>query len=641
MYSIYFKIMLFYLTPRRRRQIVKLTFLTLIFTSVTWWIISNSVLKSSDTEFLKIVEQSEPKQFIQSGLDWISRKKVKVKSGDVKVQQKSIARPKTATDLLEVLPTSNRDREYEKMIQDDLKKIIPGLCENGKGHVFHGSERRKAEKIMKKEAFNRMLSDMVSYNRSVVDARHPLCKSITYDVHSLPTCSVIIIFTNEAWSSLIRTVHSVLNGSPAHLIKEIILIDDFSDREELLGKLDYYVRTRFPKRVKLERLPKRSGLIRARLEGAKLSSGDVLVFLDSHCEVGTMWLEPLLQRIKNQKNAVLVPIIDVIDDKTMEYMHNEGSLLFQIGGFSWSGHFTWHDIPDHELKRRGSVIAPTWSPTMAGGLFAIDRAYFWEIGSYDPEMDLWGGENLEMSFRVWMCGGTVETIPCSRVGHIFRSFHPYTFPNHKDTHGINTARTVEVWMDEYKRLFYLHRPDLKLASIGDLTERKNLRKRLQCKSFKWYLENIYPDKFILNENVQAYGRARNAATNMCFDTLQHGEDSDYNLGVYLCHDNIFSSQLFSLSENGEIRREEVCATVSANYEIRMERCYLADSQLWRITKYGQLRNDAAELCLDAHGLEMGHTLKATKCSLTPTQVWTWDHYSSSALKLIEANYKTR
>lgn len=61
------------------------------------------------------------------------------------------------------------------MIQDDLKKIVPGLCEeDGRGHTFHGSDRWKADKIMKKEAFNRMLSDMVSYNRTVVDARHPL-----------------------------------------------------------------------------------------------------------------------------------------------------------------------------------------------------------------------------------------------------------------------------------------------------------------------------------------------------------------------------------------------------------------------------------------------------------------------------------
>lgn len=75
----------------------------------------------------------------------------------------------------------------------------------------------------------------------------------------------------------------------------------------LKRQLEDYV-LRFPVPIKIMRLGLRSGLIKARLLGAAHSKGQVLTFLDAHCECMEGWLEPLLDRIVQDRFVTLCSI---------------------------------------------------------------------------------------------------------------------------------------------------------------------------------------------------------------------------------------------------------------------------------------------------------------------------------------------
>ena len=96
---------------------------------------------------------------------------------------------------------------------------------------------------------------------------------------------------------------------------------------------------------------------------------------------------------------MVTPVIDVISAETLEYERDYG--LPSIGVFDWTLTFTWQGIQRRHVKYiRADPSLPIPSPTMAGGLFSIDRGYFLEQGMYDPGFEIWGAENLELSFKV-------------------------------------------------------------------------------------------------------------------------------------------------------------------------------------------------------------------------------------------------
>ena len=65
-----------------------------------------------------------------------------------------------------------------------------------------------------------------SYSRSTLYFR--CIKRSPFNYSKLPSTSVIIVFHNEAWSILLRTIYSVLHYTADAILKEIILVDDYS-----------------------------------------------------------------------------------------------------------------------------------------------------------------------------------------------------------------------------------------------------------------------------------------------------------------------------------------------------------------------------------------------------------------------------
>ncbi|XP_011551579.3 N-acetylgalactosaminyltransferase 7 [Plutella xylostella] len=463
---------------------------------------------------------------------------------------------------------------YPKLLNEDGNfepKPLKPVVGNGEGGQPYHMPEIMANDVAESESqygMNIAASDKIAMNRTILDTRMEECKFWHYP-ENLPKTSVIIVFHNEGFSVLMRTVHSVFNRSPPQFLHEVVLVDDYSDKDDLKEKLDKYIK-RWNGKVRVIRNEKREGLIRTRSRGASEATGEVIVFLDAHCEVNLNWLPPLLAPIYRDPKIMTVPVIDGIDHRTFEYRPVYQAGANYRGIFEWGMLYKENEVPSRESKKHEHKSEPYKSPTHAGGLFAMNRKYFLELGAYDPGLLVWGGENFELSFKIWQCGGSIEWVPCSRVGHVYRAFMPYSFGDlARNKKGslitINYKRVIETWFDEeHKQYFYTREPMARFLDMGDISKQVELKNRLNCKGFDWFMKEVaydVYDKFPkLPPNVK-WGMVKNKATSACLDTLGRGAPS--YIATSACH-GVGGNQIFRLNSAGQLGVGERCVEADAD-----------------------------------------------------------------------------
>ncbi|XP_063191758.1 polypeptide N-acetylgalactosaminyltransferase-like 6 isoform X3 [Chroicocephalus ridibundus] len=461
--------------------------------------------------------------------------------------------------------------DYESIQKDAMRS---GKGEHGKPYPL--TEEDHDDSAYRENGFNIFVSNNIALERSLPDIRHPNCKHKVY-LEKLPNTSIIIPFHNEGWTSLLRTIHSIINRTPDSLIAEIILVDDFSDRDQIA---------------------------------------------------------------LNHK-TIVCPMIDVIDHNHFGYEAQAGDAM--RGAFDWEMYYKRIPIPP-ELQR-ADPSDPFESPVMAGGLFAVNREWFWELGGYDPGLEIWGGEQYEISFKVWMCGGGMFDVPCSRVGHIYRKYVPYKVPSGTSL-ARNLKRVAETWMDEFAEYIYQRRPEYRHLSTGDISAQKELRKHLKCKDFKWFMAAVAWDVPKYYPPVEpppaAWGEIRNVAANLCVDSKHGATGTELRLDICVKDgsERTWShEQLFTFGWREDIRPGEPLHTrkfcldaVSHSSPVTLYDCHgMKGNQHWSYRKDKTLFHAVSSSCIDCNPAEK--KIFMNRCDpLSETQQWIFEHINTTVLE---------
>jgi len=173
-------------------------------------------------------------------------------------------------------------------------------------------------------------------------------------------------------------------------------------------------------KVRVVRNEEPMGLMMARQSGVDAVTADYFIIMDGHMEVTPGWIEPLIYRLIQEPKALLCSHVGQVEANNFEFKIGDPEFFVFPFFDPLNLNQMYASYSNEFLESRNNSVEPIPAGTVQGMMIVMKTEFFQALGGFDPGMQVWGSEQIELSVKVWMCGGRVEMLPCSMVAHMYR-----------------------------------------------------------------------------------------------------------------------------------------------------------------------------------------------------------------------------
>ena len=333
--------------------------------------------------------------------------------------------------------------------------------------------------------------------------------------------------------------------------------------------------------MKVYRSETRDGQSASWFKASAAATGELLVFIDSSVVVNHGWIQPLIAKLIDNDNVIVVPHVDNILDDDRFFRTDD----WLINVLTWTLSTVYYETP---LRADGYDMLDT--PVARGDVLATRRKFLDSIGGFDDRLrpDDGAGTLAELSLRAWMCGGAVRIATCSRVA-VRNSLKARRIAD-----PVNYRRVVDLWFEDFRGTAYRQGGVSEVMSESEkqsVTDRRIYIARTVpdgCKSFSWYLNNVATAVLAPSENMRQFGKLR-AKTMYCVRAAESGD-----VDMTLCRQFMYEpATLFELSADGAVFRGDRCLEASENgAQVTWRPCDEGSRrQRWRLQMDGRMSVD--------------------------------------------------